>query len=209
VTIPPLQGMKALYSYAPINEGRSVTLASNGESRGLPPALRRISATTLQTILAATSLLYIQLPGSPTREFGLPVNDAQWQYWGSKSCAEKHDRAVLIRTYEHETTGESFTHCRGYSAHHSHIEEGIIHRTEDVWEEHVDYMGACPPAGVLGEVYEAIGHETGGGWRVPGRHLRMSESAWEALRRWRAEVRRADGSDTVAPRDGGTEQLAL
>lgn len=202
MSIPPLPRLKALYSYARIDEARSITCAWNGESRGLPPAIRPISPTTLQAIHTASSLLYIQLPGSPTRRFGIPASDAEWGYWGSKASAKKHDRAVLIRTYTHEGTGEVFTHCRGYSAHHSHIEDGIIHRTEDVWEEYVDYMGVCPPAGVLGEVYAAMDGDVEAGWKVPGRGLRLSPIAWEVLRRWKAEASTAKEPGRVADARG-------
>jgi hypothetical protein len=182
VTIPPLPSVKVLYSYAQFTEARSVTWAWNGESRGQPSPIRPICETTLKALFTAASLLLIQLPGQHDKERPVPTSEQEWNYWGSKSCFKAHDRGVLIRTYIHPTTKEVFTHCRSYAAHHSHIDEGIIHRSEDVWEEHVDYQGLVAPAGVLGMVYKKMGKEAG--WRVPGRGLEMNEEAWNVLRKW-------------------------
>ena len=184
VTIPPLPSVKNLYAYAKHTEARSVTWAWNGETRGQPSQILPISKTTLQAMFHAASLLLIQLPGQPDKERPIAVSDEEWDYWGSVPCYESHDRGVLIRTYLHPTTGEAFTHCRSYAAHHSRIDEGIIHRSDDVWEEHVDYQGLVPPAGVLGMVYKQMHEEAG--WRVPGRGLGMKEGAWDVLRRWKS-----------------------
>lgn len=191
--------MVFLYSYAQMNESRSITWAWDGESRGLPPPIRPISSATLINLLAAPKLLLIQMPGSPDKERGLPCSPEDWNYWGSRPCFASHDRAVLIRTYEYKPSAtdrvdqdgydcrrQVFTHCRSYSAHHSHIDEGIIHRSDDVWEEHVDYQGFCPPGNVLAEVYSMLGEHAG--WKVPGRGLTLPEEAWNVLRRWEANL---------------------
>lgn len=186
--------MRCLYSYAQMNEARSITWAWDGEGRGLPPPIRPITPSTLISILAAPKLLLIQLPGSPEKERGIPTIDEEWDYWGSRACLVAHDRGVLVRTYESAITmdggeggrREVFVHCRSYSAHHSHIDEGIIHRSDNVWEEHVDYQGECPPGSVLAEVYCLLGESAG--WKIPARGKVLPEEAWEVLRSWKASL---------------------
>lgn len=169
-----------LYSYTPTtDETRSINWSWNGEMRGLPSPVRQISKQALDRLRNAPQLLCIQPPGSVDREQPLPQEEDDWCYWGSERCFSGHGRATLIRTYHH-SSGEIFTHCRTYSAHHSHIDEGIIYRSDDVWEEFADYEGGRVSAGTLARVYKIMGETVG--WRVPKRGLAMPGGAWEVLR---------------------------
>jgi hypothetical protein len=176
--------MRTLHTYfSSQDDTRSVTWAWKGEVRGLPSALHTISSNTLSQIISAPALTTITFPASPERESPYPHT-----YWGSNACYEAHQSVILIRTYERhnheEEDKEKFTHIRSYAAQHSHIHEGLVYRSENVWEESMDYCRGEWHFGLtgdsLGKVYEAMGGRVA--WTEPGRRLAMPEKAWKVLR---------------------------
>lgn len=141
----------------------------------LPARIGHVPPDILSQIFAAASLELIQLPGVIEKE-----HHGGFDYWGSDRCFINHERAILIRTYHQD--GVIFTHCRSYTAHVSHISDGVIHRSEHVWEEHTDFNGSLVPASSLSEVYQVLGESVA--WTRPGRDLGMPNAAWDVL--WRS-----------------------
>jgi hypothetical protein len=151
----------------------------------LPAPIYPIPSAELQRLHGAPWLELIQFTSFPENERN-PTTADDWDYWGSKEAFENHERAILIRTYTNVDTGEIFTHCRAYSAHRIGIQEDLLYRAENVWDQYTDYRGRVVPPHILTKVYEATQESVV--WLVPGRGLKMAEEGWEVLREeWQKE----------------------
>jgi hypothetical protein len=180
--------MTTLHSYTTLpDKSRTITWSTTTSTKSLPAPLRRISPSIYNQLINAPNLTTITFPSLLSNEINPPHT-----FWGSQECFEAQKQVILIRTYVHEDTEEVFMHVRSYSAMCSHIEDGLIYRSENVWEEFLGYWDGKELRDVsgemLGSVYGFVRDEEDRGkvgWTRPGRGLRLDERGWEILRRLR------------------------
>ncbi len=149
-----------------------------GEMGCLPCAIQPLSVTASEYLQHLPNLHQIQFPGTLSNEVQWLPSEYDWIDLKSPGSLNK---VFLIRTYVRQ--GETFTHCRLYSAYYCHIEDGVVYRAQEVWEEYTDYMGHIVPANILSEIYNAAGKSVA--WFRPGRGLDICAGAWDVLKQWR------------------------
>ncbi|WWD02191.1 hypothetical protein V865_000229 [Kwoniella europaea PYCC6329] len=180
-TIPECDTMTTLYLYGyPTLAQGTTSFAWDEEYQGLPPLIRPIPSSILARIRQSKNLRLILFATDHVDE----LNYVGREYRSDQETFKTIGRGVLIRTYT--TTDRygkvnTFTHCRSYSAHHTHVSNAQVYHAENVWEEYTDLNGEHVSASVLGEVYRVSGEEEM--WIEGGRDLQLPEQAWDVLRK--------------------------
>ncbi|WVQ79746.1 hypothetical protein IAT38_001846 [Cryptococcus sp. DSM 104549] len=174
-TIPQCSSVKELFLYGPrYTACGTATWSWSSPWQGLPSPVRGIDETILLALHSNPFLSIIHFPTC----FNLDDSPSDDLAWTGSPWPGTSERVVLIRTYVNQ--GETFTHCRSFTSHHEHVDKGLVHEAEQVWEESTDYEGRRVGGGALAEVYMAAGEDVG--WTKPGRGLAMVEEAWAILR---------------------------
>ncbi|WVQ68452.1 uncharacterized protein L199_006660 [Kwoniella botswanensis] len=180
-TIPESDTMTTLYLYGYSTPAEGTTsFAWDEENQGLPALIRPIPSSILARVRQSKNLRLILFPTDHFDE----LNHVGGEYRSDQETLKTIGRGVLIRTYT--TTDpygkvDTFTHCRSYSAHHTHVSNAQVHHAENVWEEYTDFNGKHINASVLGEVYRVSGEAEM--WKEGGRDLQLPEQAWNVLRK--------------------------
>ncbi|WVW85413.1 hypothetical protein I302_107451 [Kwoniella bestiolae CBS 10118] len=178
--IPQCETITTMYlnGYSALAHG-TTSFGWDEEYQGLPAPMRTIPPSFLDDIHQSKNLKVVLFPTDPYE-----ANYPGEEFVPTEEILKKTGRAILIRTYtttDQHGNQDMFTHCRSYSAHHTHVTDSYAHHAQEVWEEYTDFNGKYVDPSILGKVYSTLGAE--GMWIEGGRDLRMPSEAWEVLRK--------------------------